>query len=98
MTKRKRRVYSEQFKSDAVKLVTQGGKTFGQVSKEFELTESALRDWVKAAQLARPLDAAAPLTTSERAELVDLRKRLKRAEMERDILKKATAFFARESE
>ena len=98
MTKRKRRVYSEQFKSDAVKLVTHGGKTFGQVSKEFELTESTLRDWVKAAQQARPLDAAAPLTTSERAELVDLRKRLKRAEMERDILKKATAFFARESE
>lgn len=98
MTKRKRRVYSDQFKSDAVQLVTHGGKTFAEVSKQFELTESALRDWAKAAQQARPSDASAPLTTSERAELVDLRKRLKRAEMERDILKKATAFFARESE
>ena len=78
MTKRKRRVYSDQFKSDAVQLVTHGGRTFAEVSKQFELTESALRDWAKAAQQARPLDAAAPLTTSERAELVDLRKRLKR--------------------
>jgi transposase len=41
--------------------------------------------------------ASGALTTAERAELVDLRKRLKRAEMERDILKKATAFFAKES-
>jgi len=97
MTSRKRRTFTEQFKEDAVKLVLVGGKTIAEVTKQFDLTETSLRAWVKRAQADAGVGASNELTTSERAELIELRKRLKRAEMERDILKKATAFFARES-
>jgi transposase len=97
MTRRKRRQFSDAFKADAVRLVTKGGKTISEVTKQFDLTETALREWVKRAEIDAGRGPAGALTTAERAELVDLRKRLKRAEMERDILKKATAFFAREN-
>lgn len=98
MARRKRRKFTPQFKADAVRLVTTGSKTMAQVTKDFDLTETALRAWVKRAEADVGTGAAGALTTAERSELVELRKRLKRAEMERDILKKATAFFARESE
>jgi len=97
MARRKRRTFTAKFKADAARLVTTGAKTIAEVVKEFDLTETALREWIRRAKAddgAGPRDA---LTTAERAELIDLRKRLKRAEMERDILKKATAFFAKEN-
>ncbi|PKN55916.1 MAG: hypothetical protein CVU56_18765 [Deltaproteobacteria bacterium HGW-Deltaproteobacteria-14] len=97
MTSRKRRAFSKDFKADAVRLVQEGGKTIGEVTQQFDLTESALREWVRRAEADAGKGPPEALTTSERAELVELRKRLKRAEMERDILKKATAFFAREN-
>ena len=97
MAVRKRRKFSAKFKADAVALVMTGSKTIGDVTRQFDLTETALRDWVKRAEADAGKGAPGALTTAERAELVDLRKRLKRAEMERDILKKATAFFAKES-
>jgi transposase-like protein len=97
MARRKRRKFTAQFKADAVRLVTSGGKTIAEVTKEFDLTETALREWVKRAEADAGRGAADALTTTERAELLDLRKRLKRAEMERDILKEATAFFAKEN-
>jgi transposase len=97
MSTRKRRKFTEQFKADVVRLVLEGGKTFAEVTKQFDLTETTVREWAKRAQADANQGLPSALTTSERAELVDLRKRLKRAEMERDILKKATAFFARES-
>lgn len=97
MARRKRRKFTSQFKADAVRLVMTGSKTIAEVTKEFDLTESALRGWLKRAEADAGVGEAETLTTSERAELVDLRKRLKRAEMERDILKKATAFFAKEN-
>jgi transposase len=97
MAKRKRRKFTEEFKADAVRLVTAGGKTIAEVTKQFDLTETALRGWVKRAEAAAGRGPPDALTTAERAELIELRKRLKRAEMERDILKKATAFFAKEN-
>jgi transposase len=97
MDKRKRRTFTREFKADAVRLVTTGGKTIAEVTKQFELTETSLRAWVKQAAIDAGQGPPEALTTAERAELVDLRKRLKRAEMERDILKKATAFFAKEN-
>src|SRR5271155_610381 len=97
MDKRKRRTFTREFKADAVRLVTTGGKTIAEVTKQFELTETSLRAWVKQAAIDAGNGPPEALTTAERAELVDLRKRLKRAEMERDILKKATAFFAKEN-
>jgi transposase len=97
MARRKRRIFSPQFKADAVRLVTAGGKTIAEVTKQFDLTETALRDWVNRAQADAGKGPPGALTTAERAELIELRKRVKRAEMERDILKKATAFFAKEN-
>ena len=97
MARRKRRKFTPQFKADAVRLVTSGAKTIGSVTEEFDLTETALRAWVKRAEADEGKGTKETLTTAERSELIDLRKRLKRAEMERDILKKATAFFAREN-
>jgi transposase-like protein len=77
--------------------VTTGAKTIAEVTEQFDLTETALRDWVKRAEADAGRGPPGALTTAERTELIELRKRLKRAEMERDILKKATAFFAKES-
>lgn len=97
MARRKRRKYTAQFKADAVRLVTTGGKTIAEVTKQFDLTETALRGWLKRAEADAGRGPPDALTTAERAELIELRKRVKRVEMERDILKKATAFFAKES-
>ena len=97
MARRKRRKFTAKFKADAVRLVTTGAKTIAEVTKEFDLTETALREWVKRAEADAGRGPPDALTTAERAELIELRKRLKRAEMERDILKKATAFFAKEN-
>jgi transposase len=94
--RRKRRRFTEQFKADAVKLVA-SGKTIAEVTAQFDLTETALREWVKRAEADAGKGSPDALTAAERAELIDLRKRLKRAETERDILKKATAFFAKEN-
>lgn len=97
MARRKRRKFTAQFKADAARLVTTGAKTIAEVTKEFDLTETSLREWVKQAEADAGRGPPDALTTAERAELIELRKKLKRAEMERDILKKATAFFAKES-
>jgi transposase-like protein len=97
MARRKRRKFSAQFKADAVGLVTTGGKTIAEVTAQFDLTETALREWVRRAEADAGRGPPDALTTAERAELIELRKRVKRVEMERDILKKATAFFAREN-
>jgi transposase-like protein len=97
MARRKRRKFSAQFKADAVGLVTTGGKTIAEVTAQFDLTETALREWVRRAEADVGRGPPDALTTAERAELIELRKRVKRVEMERDILKKATAFFARDS-
>jgi transposase len=97
MTRRKRRKFTQEFKDDAVRLCTTGGKTIAEVTKQFDLTETALRAWIKQAEVDAGQGSRDTLTTAERAELAELRKRVKRLEMERDILKKATSFFARES-
>jgi transposase-like protein len=98
MTKRKRRAFSPEFKADAVRLVKAGDRGVGQVAKELDLTETALREWVKRDEVDAGKGPQVALTTAEREELMRLRRENKRLTMERDILKKATAFFARESE
>jgi|SRR5580700_3145705 transposase-like protein len=97
MTKRKRRAFTEQFKADAVRLVKASDRGVGQVAKELDLTETALREWVKRDSVNAGKGPPEVLTTVEREELVRLRRDNKRLLMERDILKKAAAFFAKES-
>ena len=94
---RKRRTFSPEFKAEAVRLCKAGDRTVRQVAKELDLVETALRDWVKRADVDAGESPPGALTMEERSELRELRKRVKRLEMEREILKKAAAFFAKEN-
>ena len=85
------------FKAEAARLCKAGDRTVAQVADDLDLTETSLRAWVKQADENPPVGPQLALSTQERDELRELRKRVKRLEMERDILKKATAFFAKES-
>lgn len=92
----KRRQFTDEFKEGAVRLVLDEGKTVAQVARDLDLTPSALSGWVKQARADRS-NGKAGLTTAERAELAALRKELRQVRMERDILGKAVAFFAKEN-
>ena len=97
MAKRKRRVFTAEFKADAVRLCKVGDRSIGQVAKDLDLTETALREWVQRADADAGKGPADALTSAERDELLQLRRDNKRLVMEREILKKAAAFFAKES-
>ena len=95
----KRKHYSKQFKIDAVKLVTEQGFNVSEAARNLGIHHSSLRHWKK--QLEYDGHQAFPgkgNLSSEKEELNRLRRENKRLRMERDILKKATAFFAKESE
>ena len=92
--RRVRRQFSAEFKAGAVRLVLDEGKTIGAVARELDLTPSALGIWVTRAQADRTKGKTG-VTTEERAELATLRKENRELRMERDILKKAAAFFAK---
>ncbi len=93
---RSRRSFTEDFKAGAVRLVLDEGQTVAAAARDLGLTESSLRNWVEHARADRTRGKTG-LTTVEREELVRLRKELRIAQEERDILKKATAFFAKQS-
>ena len=95
--RRKRRQFTAKFKEDAVGLCKVGDRGIAQVAEDLDLTETALREWVKRAEVDEQKGQTGALTTAEREELMQLRRDVKRLEMEREILKKAAAFFARES-
>jgi transposase len=97
MAKRQRRRFTKEFKAETVRLVRESGKPIAQVVRDLDLTESAVRGWVKQAEIDAGRGAPGALTSSERDELQRLRRENRQLEMERDILKKATAFFAKES-
>lgn len=97
MSKRARRSFTPEFKAEAVALVRVSGKSVGQVAKDLDLTETALRDWVTRAEKGLPLAGKSEVTPNERAELMALRKENRVLKMERDFLKRAAAFFAKES-
>ena len=98
VAKRKRRKFTEEFKSEAVRIVRDSGKSVCSIARELDLTETALRRWVQQAEVDAGGGSSGALTTSEREELAQLRRENKRLRLEREILKKATAFFAKESE
>lgn len=93
--RRARRSFTSEFKADAVRL-TKSGKTITQVAKELDLTETALREWVRRAE-ADAGERRDVLTTEERHELSRLRRENKQLRQERAILKAAATFFAKES-
>ena len=93
----KRRAFLPEFKAEAVRLCKVGDRSVRQVAKDLDLTETALREWIQRADAGAGQGPPGALGTEERSELLELRKRVKRLEMEREILKKATAFFAKEN-
>jgi transposase len=97
MAKRKRRAFTNEFKAEAVRLVRESDKSVPTVARELDLTETALRSWVRQAEIDAGRGTPGALTTEEREELGRLRRENRTLRMERDILKKATAFFANEN-
>jgi transposase-like protein len=96
--KGKRRKFSAEFKAETVRLVRDSDKSISAIARELDLSETALRRWVEQVEVDAGRGPVGALTTSEREELALLRRENKRLRMERDNLKKATAFFAKESE
>ena len=98
MPQRKRRHFTPEQKADAIRLVHEVGSV-PQVAKDLDLTESALREWMKKAEAAE--EASSPegaLSADEKKELAKLRRENRTLRMERDFLKKAAAFFAKEND
>jgi len=94
-TKRPRRSFTKTFKAEVVELVRQPGNSAASVARDLDLTETAVRAWVKQADIDEGHRDG--LTSAEREELVQLRRENRVLREERDILKRATAFFARET-
>jgi transposase len=93
--KRPRRSFSDEYKAEVVELCRSSDKTIAEVAHDLGLTPSAVRRWVAQAEIDAGLRAG--ITTDEHAELVALRKENRVLSEERDILKRATAFFAKET-
>ena len=94
--------YPAEFREQIVELA-RAGRGLKQLSREFGVSANSIRNWVQQAdgQAPRGMPRSAdstPLSAAERQELIELRRRLKQVQMERDILAKATAWFAGKSE
>ena len=87
-----KRPYPKEFRDDAVRLARESDKTASEVARDLGIDPNTLFSWIHRSRAPSPLDEG------ERAELVRLRRRVKTLETEREILKKAAAFFAREED
>jgi transposase len=94
MARRRRPTYSPEFRAEAIRLARTSTESIPKIARDLGITAWTLRHWLEAT---RPTPAE-PLTTDERTELAALRREVRQLREERDILKKATAFFARHSE
>ena len=95
---KKRRPFSKDFKLEAVKLVKEGGLGAGRAAKDLGICETSLRRWIKQYEVDHGEGPTGALTTAEKEELRRLRREVRTLRMEREVLKKATAFFAKEGE
>jgi transposase len=91
---RRRRSFTPEFKAEIVELCQRGDRSVGQVARDFDLTETAVREWVKQAWRDAGTRVDGGLTSAERQELIELRRECSRLREDVEILKRATAFFA----
>jgi transposase len=98
MSKRKLKRYTKEFKAEAVRLVKGSDKAPAEIARDLGVSGKSLRDWVKQHDVDAGKGPPEALTTEEREELRKLRRENRDLRMEREILKKATAFFAKESQ
>jgi len=92
----RRRLFTDEFKTEAVRRVWEDKRSPASVAKELGVPRQLLSKWIERATEVINEPAPRPLSDSERSELERLRERVRRLEEEKEILKKATAFFARE--
>jgi transposase len=92
---RPRRSFTPEFKAEIVELCRRGDRTIGQVARDFDLTETAVRLWVN--QAWGDAGEKDGLTSAERDELARLRRENRRLREDVEVLKRATAFFAKET-
>jgi transposase len=89
--------YPEAFRVEAVDLIRSGERSIPQIARDLGINDQTLRNWVKRAEIDAGRGAADELTTDERAELIRLRRENRLLQQEREILKKAAAWFAKET-
>lgn len=90
--------YTESFRREAVRLSRTSGRSVTQLSRELGIGKSTLHTWRRQLEAPTRMDASEPLTLEQaKYQLMQQQKRITRLEEERDILKKATAFFANET-
>lgn len=89
-----RRRYAPQFRAEAVRLVKESGKSIGEIAKDLGIADQTLRNWVRQDEIDNGQREG--LSTQEREELNKLRRENRLLREEREILKKAAAFFAKE--
>jgi transposase len=92
---RTRRSFTPEFKAEIVELCRRGDRSVGQVSRDFDLTETAVRVWVRPAEIDGGVRDG--LTTEERTELTRLRRENRSLKEDVEVLKRATVFFAKET-
>jgi transposase len=97
MSSKNRRKFTTEFKTEAVKLALESSKTPAEIGRELGVSGKSLRQWIKQHEIDHGTGPAGALTTQEREEFRKLRREVRELRMEREILKKATAFFAKES-
>ena len=93
---RPRRSFTPEFKAEIVECCRRGDRSVGQVARDFDLTETAVREWVRQVELEDGVRTDG-LSSAEREELTRLRRDNRRLTEDVEILKRATAFFAKET-
>ena len=95
--KRQRRMHTPEFKAAAVRLVRDSERTLTEIARELDIERSLLSRWMRQADIDEGNGPEGALTTGEKEELQRLRREVKELRVEKEILKKAAAFFAKEN-
>ena len=97
MNKKIRRTHSEEFKQESVRLANESGRPLAHVARELNISDGLLRTWINKHRVAQSKGLSVVELTQEQADLTRLRRENRRLQEEVEILKKAAAYFARES-